>query len=119
MLNLHKVLIESERMEYEQVNGPIQSPNHFLQLLTGDPWFAWLRAISELIVTIDEKMDGKTLIDLPEYELVSQVQRLLVSRDTNENFAKQYQVAIDRDARVKLAHLQLLDRLPESDVDAE
>jgi hypothetical protein len=34
LLNLHKALIDSERVTYEQTIGAIQSPNHFLQLLT-------------------------------------------------------------------------------------
>src|SRR5688572_15851216 len=39
LLDLHKTLITSERERYEKAIGPIQSPNHFLQLLTTDPWF--------------------------------------------------------------------------------
>ena len=41
LLVLHKALVDSERVSYEQTVGTIPSPNHFLQLLTGDPWFAW------------------------------------------------------------------------------
>ena len=39
LLTLHKVLIDSERVTFEKTMGEIQSPNHFLQLLTNDPWF--------------------------------------------------------------------------------
>ena len=42
LLQLHKALVESERHSYEQNIGSITSPGHFLQLLTTDPWFAWL-----------------------------------------------------------------------------
>ena len=49
LLHLHKVSLDSERAVYEATVGPIHSPNHFFQLLTGDPWFAWLRPISQLI----------------------------------------------------------------------
>ena len=42
LLHLHKALVDSERVSYEQTVGTIPSPNHFLQLLTNDPWFAWL-----------------------------------------------------------------------------
>ncbi len=31
VLKLHKALIDSERVTYEQTVGRIQSPNHFLQ----------------------------------------------------------------------------------------
>jgi len=39
LLQLHKALVDSERISYEQTMGPIPSPNHFLHLLTTDPWF--------------------------------------------------------------------------------
>lgn len=48
LLHLHKVLLDSERAVYEATVGPIHSPNHFFQMLTGDPWFAWLRSILQL-----------------------------------------------------------------------
>src|SRR5712672_2173586 len=59
VLALHKALVDSERVTYEATVGPIQSPNHFLQLLTGDPWFAWLQPLSQLIVSMDEALDPK------------------------------------------------------------
>src|SRR2546429_6774654 len=52
LLSLHKALVDSERVSYEQAIGAIQSPNHFLQLLTRDPWFAWLHPLSQLIVAM-------------------------------------------------------------------
>src|SRR5262245_39878792 len=59
LLGLHKTLVDSERVNYEQTFGPIPSANRFLQLLTGDPWFAWLHSLSQLIVAMDEVMDGE------------------------------------------------------------
>ena len=61
LLKLHKALLDSEKIIYEKNVGPIRSPNHFFQLLTGDPYFAWLRPVSQLIVAIDETLD--TLIN--------------------------------------------------------
>jgi hypothetical protein len=61
LVKLHKALLDSERQVYEKNIGRIQSPNHFFQLLTSDPFFAWLRPISQLIVAIDETLDAKEL----------------------------------------------------------
>ena len=61
LVKLHKALLDSERQVYEKDIGHIQSPNHFFQLLTSDPFFAWLRPISQLIVAIDETLDAKEL----------------------------------------------------------
>lgn len=33
LLDLHKALVDSERISYEQTMGSVPSPNHFLQLL--------------------------------------------------------------------------------------
>src|ERR1041385_6096631 len=59
LLTLHKALVDSERITYEKIVGAVQSPNHFLHLLTTDPWFAWLQPLSQLIVSIDESLDAK------------------------------------------------------------
>jgi len=59
LLALHKAIVDSERITYEKTVGAIQSPNHFLKLLTEDPWFAWLQPFSQLIVSMDEALDPK------------------------------------------------------------
>ena len=58
LLDLHKALIDSERAVYETKVGPIKSPHHFFQLVSSDPWFAWLRPVSQLIVAMDEALDA-------------------------------------------------------------
>lgn len=57
MLHAHKALLEAERVAYERMRGRIESNGAFLQLVLHDPWFAWLRPVSELIAQIDEWMD--------------------------------------------------------------
>jgi len=52
-------LLESERASYEQVFGKIGSSYQFLQLVMTDPWFAWLRPVSQLIVAMDELVEAK------------------------------------------------------------
>ena len=39
---------------YELDRGRVASAGHLLQLVINDPWFAWLHALSGLIVRIDE-----------------------------------------------------------------
>ncbi len=105
LLRLHKALVESERVQYEKVIGKIQSPNHFLQLLTNDPWFAWLSPLSQLIVSIDEALDAKPpLTPVAAEALVKESARLLVASETGQGFAKDYFEALQRDPDVVLAH---------------
>jgi hypothetical protein len=105
VLKLHKALVDSERVSYEKTVGAIQSPNHFLQLLTTDPWFAWLQPLSQLIVSMDEALDGKEPLTPAGVEaLVDQTGRLLVAAENGEGFSGHYYEALQRDPDVVLAH---------------
>lgn len=108
LLDLHKALVESERISYEQTVGPIQSPNHFLQLLTRDPWFAWLQPLSQLIVSIDEALDEKEpLTERLVDATVQQTKRLLIASETGEGFSRHYFDALQRDPDVIMAHAEV------------
>ena len=105
LLELHKALVDSERVSYERTIGAISSPNHFLQLLTGDPWFAWLHPISQLIVAMDEALDGKEPLTTAGADaLVNQAGRLLVASESGEGFSRHYFDALQRDPDVVFAH---------------
>jgi len=41
---VHKALVNAERTSYEKTVGTVQSPTHFLQLLTTDPGIINVRA---------------------------------------------------------------------------
>ncbi len=55
-LRFHKLLMDWERSVYEREFGVVSS-GKFLEMLLGNPRFAWLRTISTLIVRIDESFD--------------------------------------------------------------
>ena len=108
LLKLHKALLDSEKIVYEKNVGPIQSPNHFFQLLTSDPYFAWLRPISQLIVAIDETLDEKEPLTSDSVDsLMQQSVFLLVPAQSTGDFAEHYVAALQRDPRVILAHAQV------------
>ena len=108
LLNLHKALVDSERVSYEQTVGQIQSPNQFLQLLTRDPWFAWLQPFSQLIVATDEALDEKEPLTAASLAaLVKQAGLLLVASENGEGFSGHYYVALQRDPDVVLAHAEV------------
>lgn len=113
LLRLHKVLVESERVGYEQMFGAIKSPNHFLQLLTSDPWFAWLQPLSQLVVAMDEAMDGKVPLSMTRADsLRQQARRLLVATEVGEGFARHYFDALQRDPDVVMAHAEVTKWFP-------
>jgi len=112
LLTLHKVLIDSERVSFEQTMGKIQSPSHFLQLLTSDPWFTWLRPLSRLIVSMDEALDQKEPVTTASLdELMRQSGLLLVPTEHDAGFSGHYFEALQRDPHVVLTHADLVKRL--------
>ncbi len=61
LLHLHKLLLETERLTYEQVRGHV-SGGELLQLAIGHEQFAWLHRLSELIIQIDELLHTDELL---------------------------------------------------------
>src|SRR4051794_13671479 len=104
-LELHKTLLESERVGYEEAFGTIPSPGAFLQLTIKDPWFAWLHPLSEFITNMDERLEAEepvTSRDVSEY--AKRGRALLRPQETGEGFGKHYFDAMQRDPDVILAH---------------
>jgi len=109
LLKLHKALIDSERVSYEQTVGRIESPYQFLQLVTRDPWFAWLQPFSQLIVSIDEAVDAEEPITPAHLEAFrKEAGLLLVASDSGQGTSKHYFDAMQRDPDVVLAHGEVM-----------
>lgn len=109
LLHLHKDVIEFERERYEKTVGPIQSPYHFLQLVTRDPWFTWLHPLSQLIVSIDEAIDEKEpLTDAMADALRAQTRGLLTAAENGEGFSGHYFVALQQEPQVVMAHAEVI-----------
>jgi catechol 2,3-dioxygenase len=105
LLNLHKVLLDDARATYELDRGRVGSPGALLQLVINDPWFAWLHALSELIVRIDQNVEHDSPATAADAAaLVDQVERLLTASENGEGFARRYYEALQRQPAVVLAH---------------
>jgi hypothetical protein len=108
LFSLHKTLVDSERVTYEQTIAPIRSPNQFLQLLTTDPWFAWLQPFSQLIVAMDEALEEKEPLTRANVDaFVRQSEALLAPLEDGEGFAGHYFNSMQRDPDVVLAHAEV------------
>ena len=105
LLHLHKTLLESERISYEAAFGKITSPYHFLQLLTNDPWFAWLGPVTQLITNLDEMLDAEEPLTVVGAEaMIQQAKELLVATEGGEGFSRHYDEALQRNPDVVFAH---------------
>jgi len=90
---------------YEMDRGRIPSAGALLQLVIGDPWFAWLQRLSGLIVRIDEMtVPEAKAADADARALFDQVDRLLIPSETGADFARRYLEALQRQPAVVLAH---------------
>ncbi|HTS65043.1 MAG TPA: hypothetical protein VMH28_23630 [Candidatus Acidoferrales bacterium] len=116
LLHLHKSLLDSERAAYERDIARITSAGQYLQLVMNDPWFQWLRELSQFVVLIDETLDEKepAANDADLERLVAQARILLVPDESGRGFARRYFEVLQRDPAAVLAHRDMLKVMAEA-----
>ncbi len=120
LLHLHKALLDSERVSYEQVYGRM-TPGELLQQLIHNPWFAWLRPFSEMVVRIDEMQEAgrgtKAAHPLPTEQeagdVLEQVRLLLNPAMGSDLSGGRYQEILQKDTVVAAAHAEVAKQLPD------
>jgi hypothetical protein len=110
LLRLHKSLLDSERAAYERDVARITSTGQYLQLVLEDPWFQWLRELSQLVVVIDEALSAKDppAADADLERMMVQAHSLLVPDEGGAGFARRYFEVLQRDPAAVLAHRDML-----------
>jgi hypothetical protein len=89
------LLLDRERAEYEKTHGPIAGPGPFLTLVLGDPYFAWLRQISGLVVAIDEALSRRSKAEQPAADaLLAQAREMMRPREHGSDFQRRYYDAV-------------------------
>ncbi|MEP6491263.1 MAG: hypothetical protein ABJF01_01205 [bacterium] len=109
LLHLHKTLLDAERVRYERVNGRIEGGGVLLQLVIHDPWFGWLRPLSELVVQIDERLDAEEPTRVSDAKaLLDQASALLrPSEGGDDVFQENYHAALQQSPDVVIAHREV------------
>jgi hypothetical protein len=111
LLRLHKLLLDAERASYEAKHGG-QTSVQMLQLVIENEQFAWLRMISELIVRIDEFLDGEEPPTTADASALRQETRdLLRPLTTGNAFQVKYDAALQGDVDVIFAHREIQEIL--------
>ena len=110
---LHRVLVERTRTEYLRehgIGGDI-APAELLRLLTSDPYFEWLRGLSELMVDIDLIRDWPENEELVRSGAIRAAVEYLVSPPVESEkpspFAQCYWPCVHDDPHVAMAHADL------------
>jgi hypothetical protein len=105
LLRHHKRLLESERAVYERDVARIASTGQYLNLVMNDPWFAWLRQLSQFIVLVDEARASKNQpTDSTADRLAGEARELLTPDEAGQGFARRYFEVLQRDPEAVLAH---------------
>ncbi|MFB2917545.1 hypothetical protein [Aerosakkonema funiforme] len=107
LLHLHQVLLETERIVYEQVRGRV-SGGELLQLIIHHEQFTWLHPLSELVVQIDEILASDEPILLEDVQnAIASARTLLSPIETGNAFQSRYSNALQRSPDVVLAHAEV------------
>lgn len=108
LLHLHKQLLDTERVTYEQVRGKV-SRGELLQLVINHEQFAWLHRLSEMIVQIDELLQADEPVTSDAITaLITDIQTLLAPNEYGTDFAMKYDAAFQRNPDVVLAHADVV-----------
>jgi hypothetical protein len=112
LLELHKTLLDAQRIRYEREHGRVESRGELLDLVLGDASFEWLRVLSALIAGLDElaeveKVDGKSGDVRAEMRGLIDKLQALVRFEGNSGFTEPYREIIESVPDALVAHVQL------------
>ena len=110
LLDLHKALMDAQRIRYEREHGRISTSGEFLGLVLEHPAFAWLRTLSALIARIDEWIEEQAQQFPSEDELPGMIQALralVEANGTHEVFSKPYWDIVNAEPAVLIEHVKL------------
>jgi hypothetical protein len=108
LLGLHKALIVAEQLTFERVYGRIDSTGQLLQLVMNDPWFTWLHPLSNIVVRIDELLDGtEELLTEDVASLLAEVRAMVRPSELGDGFERSYYEALQRAPDVVMAHCEM------------
>lgn len=107
VLELHKALMDAQRIRYERLHGRIATNGEFLGLVLEHPQFAWLRALSALIARLDEWIDDEKSEPEELTAMVAALQALTEQDGANATFSSAYWEIVNDVPEATIAHVKL------------
>jgi hypothetical protein len=108
LLGLHKALIVAEQLTFERIYGRVDSTGQLLQLVMNDPWFTWLHPLSNMVVRIDELLDGDEDVTPEDVAvLLTEIRALIRPSESGDGFERSYYEALQRAPDVVMAHCEM------------
>ena len=109
VLALHKAALDAERGRYEQAHGPIGSPHQVLRLVMDDPFFAWLRPLSDFVIQTDIRLsDKQPVLPADVDRFASHLRSLVQSKSETDRFAVEYRRTLQDVPEVVVLHGKLM-----------
>jgi len=107
LLDLHKTLLDAQRIRYEREHGRVESTGELLDLALREPSFEWLRVLSALIARVDELGESEDKNAAAEMRSVIDRLRTLVRFEGNPGFTVPYREIVDAVPDALVAHVRL------------
>ena len=109
VLALHKAALDAERGRYEQLHGPMGGPQQVLRLVMDDPFFAWLRPLSDFVIQADIRLsDKKPLLPADVDSFAAQLRTMVQSESQTDRFAVEYRRTLQDVPEVVVLHGKLI-----------
>jgi hypothetical protein len=112
LLELHKTLLDAQRVRYERDNGRVESRGELLDLVLQDASFEWLRVLSALIARLDELAEADEGADVELRGVIGRL-RTLVRFEGNPGFTVPYREIVEAVPDALVAHVKLSRLLAE------
>ena len=111
--DLHATLLKSVQRDYEAQHGPVGGPFKLFQLVTNDPFFAWLRPLSGQMALIDERIDDKTKLEGGDMSGIREaVEELFkLQKASPEGFGANYGARLEAEQPIATLNAELRGRL--------
>lgn len=107
LLDLHKSLMDAQRIAYERIHGRVATSGEFLGLVLEHPEFAWLRALSALIARLDEWMEEKEGMSEELAVIVAALRGLVATEGSNVLFSTAYWKIVNDVPEALIFHVKL------------
>ena len=107
MLELHRRLIDAQRIQYEKLHGRVETASEFLGLVLAHGDFEWIRLLSALMAQLDEWRESERR-DPAELDAILAALRQLLQKDgPNAEFSRKYWEMVEGTPAVLIDHVKL------------
>lgn len=107
ILELHRRLIDAQRIQYEKLHGRVETPSEFLGLVLEHRDFEWIRALSALVAQLDEWSEAENG-DPQELEVIlATLRRLIQPQGSDTAFGRKYWEMVEGTPEVLIDHVKL------------